>query len=193
MTTVLRGQEVRGDSLWLAGEPHGRSARRAWPRAAIGHLGSQLTSLASWIVLASGSGTRRAARFLALALALAPAPASALAVAWEATRAIRARLEAVEADRPPSALPLAHLGLTVAAGIHGFGLVALWLSGRTVSIILAEGVLLAVASLAAAAACVFVVGRERTLAARQQHEEERLAEIAASFHSSDWRRRIGGS
>lgn len=187
MTTVLRGQEVRGDSLWLAGEPHGRSARRAWPRAAIGHLGSQLTSLASWIVLASGSGARRAARFLA------PAPASALAVAWEATRAIRARLEAVEADRPPSALPLAHLGLTVAAGIHGFGLVALWLSGRTVSIILAEGVLLAVAGLAAAAACVFVVGRERTLAARQQREEERLAEIAASFHSSDWRRRIGGS
>ncbi|MDO8562677.1 MAG: hypothetical protein Q7S25_02420 [Candidatus Limnocylindria bacterium] len=119
--------------------------------------------------------------------------ASALAMIMEATREIHARLEEIEADRPPSALPLAHLGLAVAAGIHGFGLVALWLSGRMVSIILVEGVLLAVSGLAAATTAVFVVGRERALAARQQREEERLAEIAASFHSSDWRRRIGGS
>ncbi len=186
MTTVLRGQEVRGDSLWLAGEPHDRSARGAWSRAAIAQLGSQLTAGASWIVLASGSWTRRAARLLALARALA-------AAMWDATRALRTRLEEIEADRPPSALPLAHLGLAVAAGVHGFGLVALWLSGRMVSVILAEGILLAASGLAAAAACVFVVGRERTLVARQQREEERLAEIAASFHSSDWRRRIGGS
>ncbi len=186
MTTVARGQEVRGDSFWLAGEPHDRSARGARSRAVIAHLGSQLTSWTSWIVLASGSWTRRAARLLALACALA-------AAMWGAARALRTRLEEIEAGRPPSAPALAHLGLAVAASVHGFGLVALWLSGRMVSIILVEGVLLAASGLAAVAACVFVVGRERSLVARQQREEERLAEIAASFDSSDWRRRIGGS
>ena len=187
MTTAARGQEVRGDSLWLAGEPHDRSARGARSRAVIAHLGSQLTSWASWIVLAGGSWTRRAARFLA------PTLASALATIVEAARVIHARFEAIEEDRPPSAPALAHLGLAVAASVHGFGLVALWLSGRMVSIILVEGVLLAASGLAAVAACVSVVGRERSLVARQQREEERLVEIAASFDSSDWRRRIGGS
>ncbi len=187
MTTVARGQGVGGDSLWLAGEPHDRSAGGAWSRAAIVRLGSHLASLASRIAIASSSWAHRAAGLLA------PALASARATVRETAREIHLRLEEIEADRPPSAPPLAHLGLTVAAGIHGFGGAALWLSGRTVSIVLVEGVLLAVSGLAAAAACVYVVGRERILAARRRCEAEELVEIAASFHSSDWRRRIGGS
>ena len=175
MTTVARGHEVRGDSLWLAGDPPDRSAGSGW------------SFLASWIDVARGSSTRRAARLLVRA------HASVRATMVEATREIHARLEAIDADRPPSSLPLPYLGLAVAAGIHGFGLVALRLSGRTVSIILMEGVLLTVSGLAAAVACVGAVARERTLAARRQREEDELVEIAASFDSSDWRRRIGGS